>query len=315
MAAPGGARRDRGRRLLFGASCRPNDAGCLGSRRPCRRCSSRRRQPRVRRTLSEPYALAETPPQPWRPFRSRRARRSTTATPPRLEPPGRRRSRRAPRARPVDYQMGLAARSAGDARGRPRGLRARPRREPSAPGAAKELAVMALAEGRNAEARHVPDAVPSRGRARSGHALDARRRRVEPGRHTRRGAHHPRGAVAPARRLEARGARGPDLREGRQCRRGDRGPARARGGRPSRPERRCGATPPMSRSRRTPPGSRFSARSRRLPNRLQELLDVPRVGPVGVELQRLLEVGPRFRILLLLEPREPAVVVGRPRPA
>jgi tetratricopeptide (TPR) repeat protein len=107
----------------------------------------------IRRTLSEPFALAEAPSQPWRPFEeaARQAQRDGDAAATRaawvkaLEAG-------APRA-PVEYQMGLAARSAGE----PEAARADFERaladNPPAPGAAKELAVLALAEGRNAEAR------------------------------------------------------------------------------------------------------------------------------------------------------------------
>ena len=107
----------------------------------------------IRRTLSEPFALAEASPQPWRPFEeaARQAQRegdaaATQAAWTKALEAG------APRA-PIEYQKGLAARSAGE----PEAARADFERaladDPPAPGAAKELAVMALAEGRNAEAR------------------------------------------------------------------------------------------------------------------------------------------------------------------
>ncbi len=107
----------------------------------------------IRRTLSEPFALAEAPAQPWRPFEeaARQAQRegdaaATQAAWTRALEAG------APRA-PVEYQKGLAARAAGEPEAARVDFERALAEDPPAPGAAKELAAMALAEGRNAEAR------------------------------------------------------------------------------------------------------------------------------------------------------------------
>ncbi len=107
----------------------------------------------VRRSLSEPYALSDPPPQPWRRFEEAALDAQRVGDwPSARESWGRALESGAPRAQ-VAYQMGLAARSGGEpalARADFDRALAEP---PPAPGAAKELAALSLAEGRNPEAR------------------------------------------------------------------------------------------------------------------------------------------------------------------
>ncbi|HEY1252502.1 MAG TPA: hypothetical protein VGH97_15075 [Thermoanaerobaculia bacterium] len=108
----------------------------------------------ARRALMEPFALSESlPPQAWRELEK-------TAFQKQAEHDGegaraaweKAIEEGAPRA-PVDYQMGLYARAAGDSAQASRDFEEALEEQPPAPGAGKELALMALADGRNADAR------------------------------------------------------------------------------------------------------------------------------------------------------------------
>ena len=108
----------------------------------------------ARRALMEPYALAETlPAQEWRELEKlafqKQAEHDGEASRAAWE---RAIEAGAPRA-PVDYQMGLFARAAGDTAQARGDFEQALEEQPPAPGAGKELALMALAEGRNADAR------------------------------------------------------------------------------------------------------------------------------------------------------------------
>ena len=107
----------------------------------------------IRRTFIEPFALSDPPAQPWRPFEQAAieaqrvgdwsgARAAWTKA---LEAG-------ATRAQ-VDYQMGLAARAGGDPFAARGDFERALAENPPAPGAAKELAGISLAEGRTADAR------------------------------------------------------------------------------------------------------------------------------------------------------------------
>ena len=110
----------------------------------------------VRRTLSERYALSESPPEPaWREIESaaRQAQRDGQANAARAAW-ARAIDAGSPKA-PVEYQMGLAARAAGDNATARADFERALAEDPPAPGAGKELASMALAEGRPQEARRL----------------------------------------------------------------------------------------------------------------------------------------------------------------
>ncbi len=108
----------------------------------------------VQRALSEPYALSEgLPPQPWRQNEKlalaaqaqglpETAREQWTKALAEGAPPG-----------PVYYQMGLSARGSGDSAEATADFERAVAAVPPAPGAARELATIALAAGRNADAR------------------------------------------------------------------------------------------------------------------------------------------------------------------
>ena len=119
----------------------------------------------IRRTYGEPLALSEPPPQAWRPFEQAAIEAQRIGDWPAARAAWVRAIEAGATRAQVFYQMGLAARAGGDpyvARGDfDRALA----ENPPAPGAAKELAAMALAEGRNADARallerYVRDAGP-----------------------------------------------------------------------------------------------------------------------------------------------------------
>ena len=108
----------------------------------------------ARRALREPYALADSlPAQAWRDSEKSalqyqqegNGEASRTAWEKSLD-------EGAPRA-PVYYQMGLFARASGDSELAQRDFEMALAERPAAPGAGKELALMALAEGRYADAR------------------------------------------------------------------------------------------------------------------------------------------------------------------
>jgi tetratricopeptide (TPR) repeat protein len=108
----------------------------------------------ARRALMEPFALAETmPTQEWRELEKlafqKQAEHDVEASRAAWEKAI---DAGAPRA-PVDYQMGLFARAAGDTAQARHDFQQALEEQPPAPGAGKELALMALAEGRSADAR------------------------------------------------------------------------------------------------------------------------------------------------------------------
>ncbi len=106
----------------------------------------------VRRTLSEPYALVEPPPQSWRRFEQAAIEAQRDGDWPAARDAWMRAIESgAPRAQ-VYYQMGLVARAGGDARAAREDFSRALAETPGAPGAAKELAALALAEGRAGEA-------------------------------------------------------------------------------------------------------------------------------------------------------------------
>ncbi len=107
----------------------------------------------VRRTLSERFALVDPPPQPWRRFEQAALEAQREGDAPAARAAwAKTLEAGAPRA-PIDYQMGLSARSAGELEAARVDFERALAEEPSAPGAAKELAAMALADGHNAQAR------------------------------------------------------------------------------------------------------------------------------------------------------------------
>jgi hypothetical protein len=108
----------------------------------------------VRRALKEPFALVEVlPAQRWRELekaamqeqREGNGEAARTAWEKAIE-------LGAPRA-PVYYQMGISARAGGETAQAKRDFERALAEKPSAPGAGKELALIALAEGRQADAR------------------------------------------------------------------------------------------------------------------------------------------------------------------
>lgn len=110
----------------------------------------------VRRTLSERYALSETRPEPpWSEFENaaRQAQREGQSVAARAAWT-RAMESGSPKA-PIEYQMGLAARAAGDNATARADFERALAEDPPAPGAGKELAAMALAEGKPQEARRL----------------------------------------------------------------------------------------------------------------------------------------------------------------
>jgi tetratricopeptide (TPR) repeat protein len=107
----------------------------------------------IRRTLSEPFALVEPPPQPWRQSEQAAIDAQREGDFPAARGAWMRAIESgAPRA-PVYYQMGLAARAGGEAGAARADFERALAESPPAPGAAKELAALSLAEGRRADAR------------------------------------------------------------------------------------------------------------------------------------------------------------------
>ena len=107
----------------------------------------------VRRTYVEPFALADPPAQPWRPFEEAAIEAQRVGDWPAARAAWTRAIDAGATRAQVYYQMGLAARAGGEpfvARG---DFEKALSETPPAPGAAKELAAMALAEGRGADAR------------------------------------------------------------------------------------------------------------------------------------------------------------------
>ena len=106
----------------------------------------------IRRTFAEPLSLSEPPAQAWRPFEQAAIEAQRTGDWPAARAAWNRALEAgAPRAQ-VDYQMGLAARAGGDLLAAGGDFERALAEKPPAPGAAKELAAMALAEGRGADA-------------------------------------------------------------------------------------------------------------------------------------------------------------------
>ena len=106
----------------------------------------------IRRTYAEPLSLSEPPPQAWRPFEQAAIEAQRTGDWPAARSAWTRALESgAPRAQ-VYYQMGLAARAGGDPMAARNDFEKALAENPPAPGAAKELAAMALAEGRGGDA-------------------------------------------------------------------------------------------------------------------------------------------------------------------
>ena len=106
----------------------------------------------IRRTYTEPLALTEPPAQAWRPFEKAAIEAQRTGDWPLARAEWNRALEAgAPRGQ-VHYQMGLAARAGGDPFAARIDFEKALAENPPAPGAAKELAAMALADGRTAEA-------------------------------------------------------------------------------------------------------------------------------------------------------------------
>ncbi len=106
----------------------------------------------VERALSERYALAESPPQPWRQFeKDALAAQAEGRTEDALAAWKQALDGGAP-AGPIEYQMGLSARSRGAIAEAAADFARAVAAKPPAPGGARELGSMALAEGRNADA-------------------------------------------------------------------------------------------------------------------------------------------------------------------
>jgi tetratricopeptide (TPR) repeat protein len=107
----------------------------------------------MRRTYAEALALAEPPAQPWRTFEDAAIEAQRVGDWPAARASWARALEAGAARAQVYYQMGLAARAGGEpfvARG---DFEKALSEVPPAPGAAKELAAMALAEGRGADAR------------------------------------------------------------------------------------------------------------------------------------------------------------------
>ena len=107
----------------------------------------------VRRTYTEPLALAEPPPQPWRPFEEGAIEAQRVGDWPAARAAWAKALEAGGARAQVYYQMGLAARAGGEPFAARGDFEKALSETPPAPGAAKELAAMALAEGRGADAR------------------------------------------------------------------------------------------------------------------------------------------------------------------
>jgi tetratricopeptide (TPR) repeat protein len=109
----------------------------------------------IRRTFVEPFALSDPPAQPWRPFEQAAIEAQRVGDWPAARAAWTKALEAGARRAQVDYQMGLAARAGGDPFAARGDFERALAEDPPAPGAAKELAGMALAEGRTAEARQL----------------------------------------------------------------------------------------------------------------------------------------------------------------
>jgi tetratricopeptide (TPR) repeat protein len=107
----------------------------------------------VQRSLSEPFALSDgLPPQPWRQFEKLALAAQAQGLPETAREQWTKALAEGAPAGPVYYQMGLSARG-GDAAEAAADFDRALAAAPPAPGAARELASIALAAGRNADAR------------------------------------------------------------------------------------------------------------------------------------------------------------------
>jgi tetratricopeptide (TPR) repeat protein len=110
----------------------------------------------VHRTLSERYALSETlPDPPWREFENAALQAQRDGRAGAARAAWNRAMESGSLRGPVEYQMGLAARAAGDNATARADFQRALAEDPPAPGAGKELAAMALAEGKPQEARRL----------------------------------------------------------------------------------------------------------------------------------------------------------------
>jgi tetratricopeptide (TPR) repeat protein len=110
----------------------------------------------VRRTLSERYALVDSlPAQPWRRFEQAAMDAQRENSPEASREAWKKAIEAGALPGPAYYQMGLAARSRGDVPRARRDFEQALTEKPSAPGAARELALIAVAEHRDADARRL----------------------------------------------------------------------------------------------------------------------------------------------------------------
>ncbi len=120
----------------------------------------------VRRALSEPYALVEAPPgQDWRPFEKLALEAQSDGRTDAARAAWARALQAGAPAAPVAYRMGLASRARGDTVQAREDFERALSLEPPAPGAARELATLALSQRRYADAlgllqRYLHDAGP-----------------------------------------------------------------------------------------------------------------------------------------------------------
>ncbi len=107
----------------------------------------------VRRAYQEPYGLVETlPPQRWREFEKVALEQQGEGNGEGARLAWEQAAEAGAPRTAVEYQMGLAARAAGDTAAAKAHFEKALAENPPAPGAGKELALIALAEGNNAEA-------------------------------------------------------------------------------------------------------------------------------------------------------------------
>jgi tetratricopeptide (TPR) repeat protein len=106
----------------------------------------------VRRTYTEPLALSDPPAQAWRPFEQAAIEAQRIGDWPAARMAWTRALAAGAAPAQVHYQMGLAARAGGDPLAARTDFERALSETPPAPGAAKELAGMALGEGRGGEA-------------------------------------------------------------------------------------------------------------------------------------------------------------------
>lgn len=108
----------------------------------------------VRRTLAEPYALAEAPPpQPWRKLEAQALEAQRSGADAQARELWGKAIEAGALPGPVYYQMGLAARARGETEQARLDFQRALGQKPPAPGAGKELAMIALAQGKSGEAR------------------------------------------------------------------------------------------------------------------------------------------------------------------